>query len=121
MNKKGFTLTEILVVIVITAILVTLIVPRALRAIAQANFLADQSNAGSVEEASLLCWSEARNWTACDTESELVPDFINPWPKHPCNGSYTLTPTTDPDGLVVTNTGACPDPKTFGSSSTSTP
>lgn len=114
MNKKGFTLTEVLVVIVITAILVTLIVPRALRAIAQANFLADQSNVGSIEESTLLCWTETRNWASCNTQTELVPKYIDPWPKHPCNGSYTLADTTDPDGVTVSSgSPACKDPKTF--------
>ena len=48
MNRKAFTLTEILIVIVIGIILVALIAPRALRAIAQADYLNDQSNVKTI-------------------------------------------------------------------------
>ena len=112
MNKKGFTLTEILIVIVIGAILVALIVPRALRAIAHANFVADKSNVESLEEALLVCYADTRDWDQCaDIASDLVPAYIKNTPIHPCNGSYALMDATAPEiGTVVVNTDPCDDP-----------
>jgi len=114
MAKKGFTLTEVLIVIVIAAILVFLIVPRGLRAIAQANYLSDQSNIGSIEEAALLCYSETKDWTSCNSQIELEVEYIDEWPAAPCGGAYVATDLSDPDGVGVNNlSGFCPDPSTF--------
>ncbi len=116
MNKKAFTLTEILIVIVIGIILVALIAPRALRAIAQANYLNDQSNEKTINEAIVMCWTDTRNWGSCDSAAELTTNgkYLKSFPTHPCGGTYTIIDTantaTGEVGKEVQNTGACQKP-----------
>ncbi len=114
MNKKAFTLTEILIVIVIGITLVALIVPRALRAIAQSNYLADQQNMQTIDEAMMLCFADTHNWAACPAAAltELVPKYLKAVPAHPCGGTYGFgTPAgIGVAGHETTNTGACTKP-----------
>ena len=110
MGKKGFTLTKILIVVIIAAVLVALIVPRGLKAIAQANYVNDKSNMDTIQEAVLLCWSEKRNWGSCDSDTDLVDGkYLKEFPKHPCGGTYSIiTPTDGTDGREVSNSKPCP-------------
>lgn len=72
-NKKGFTLTEILIVLVIAGILLALILPNSLRAIQRGNVVADDSNVQSCRTAIMLCYSENnRDWSQCNTMDALV-------------------------------------------------
>ena len=116
MNKKAFTLTEILIVIVIGIILVALIAPRALRAIAQANYLNDQSNIKTINEALVMCWTDTRNWSSCGSDTQLTANgkYLKSFPVHPCGGTYTIadvSKTDGEDGKEVSNPNPCPKPK----------
>jgi len=72
-STKGFTLTEILIVLVIAGILLALILPNSLKAVARGNVVANKSDVQSCSTAALICYSEnANTWANCDTIAELV-------------------------------------------------
>ena len=117
MNKKGFTLTEILIVIVIGITLVALIVPRALRAIAQSNYLADQQNMKTIDEALMLCFADTRDWSKCPAAalSDLTPKYLKAVPTNPCVGGDTYGSAAVPVAVGVagheaTNSAPCAKP-----------
>ena len=123
MNRKGFTLTEILVVLIIAGILMALILPNALQAITKADETAHEANVKNINAVIMVCYAVNRNtsgWTACASLDELVNNgFLKDHPSHPvcdydvagdeangyyatsAGGSYcgeaaTTDPTTDP-------------------------
>ncbi len=69
-NKSGFTLTEILIVLVIAGILLALILPNGLRAVQRGNVVSGTSNVQSCRTALLVCYSEnGNNWAAAPCAS----------------------------------------------------
>lgn len=110
MNKKGFTLVEILVVLVVIGTLVALLIPNAMKAIEVANVRSCANNIRTINSAISLCYADqSRIWTNCDTLAELCP-FL---PSEACaNGAsvmtcpYKGTKYLDTDLLTDANTGA---------------
>jgi prepilin-type N-terminal cleavage/methylation domain-containing protein len=99
MNKKGFTLTEILIVLVVAGILLALILPNSLKAIERSNVTAHRNNLNTVKVALFTCYTANQDWAACDTSTELIDgDYLEEWPNHPFNGTYTIE--DDPDGTA---------------------
>lgn len=76
MFKKGFTLVELLVVLVIIGILLALIIPNALRAVRQANTRNCASNIRTIDTAVQMFYTEnQRTWPGAIADLEpYLPD-----------------------------------------------
>ena len=70
---KGFTLVELLVVLVIIGILVALILPNALRAIRQANIKECASNIRAIDTAIQMFYTDNRAWPTVIDVANLGP------------------------------------------------
>lgn len=103
-NQKGFTLTEILIVLVIAGILLALILPNSLKAIQRSNDVSDESNVQSCKTAVMLCYSENnRNWGSCDTIDKLTTGgYLKDAPFKADGTAITVV-----DDAVVTGTKTC--------------
>lgn len=69
--KKGFTLVEMLIVLVVIGIILAVVLPNALRAIEQANVRDTAATLRSIDTAVNLCYSQTRTWASCDSLAEL--------------------------------------------------
>ncbi|MGE0268215.1 MAG: competence type IV pilus major pilin ComGC [Candidatus Omnitrophota bacterium] len=99
LNKKGFTLTEILIVLVVAGILLALILPNVLKAIERGNVTAHESNLNTIQVAMFMCFTEKRVWDQCNDIDQLVTDnFLEAVPAHPFSGTYTIE--ADPNGTA---------------------
>ncbi len=106
MNKKGFTLTEILIVLVVAGILLALILPNVLRAIERGNVTAHESNINTIQVGAFMCFTENRVWAPCDTLAELVAgNFIDAIPAHPFGGNYSLQADPNSNGFLACSAG----------------
>lgn len=92
--KKGFSLVELLVVLVVIGIILAVILPNTLRAIEQANVRDTAATLRSIDTAINVCYSQTRSWAACDTLAELTaaPDqFLDAVPANsPFGIAYTI-------------------------------
>lgn len=70
--KKGFSLVELLVVLVVIGIILAVILPNTLRAIEQANVRDTAATLRTIDTAINVCYSQTRNWASCDTIAELT-------------------------------------------------
>ena len=86
-NQKGFTLTEIMVVVVIIGILVAIAVPVYRQSTTQTNRRAVEANLRTIESAIMQYGST--NEGAIPDEEDLVPFFQN-WPAGPDGVEYEI-------------------------------
>ena len=105
-GKKGFTLVEILVVLVIIGILVALILPNTLKAIRQANVRECASNIRTINSAIQMCFTETRDWAACDDITELTSGgWLDVAPVCPFGDAYAIiADTANPPAVRVDTT-----------------
>lgn len=88
-KKTGFSLVELLVVLVIVGILVALILPNTLNAIKQANTKECASNIRSIDTATQMYYTENRAWPAdVAALASVFPD--NTTPVCPFSVAYAL-------------------------------
>ena len=93
-NQKGFTLVELMVVVVILGILVAIAVPVYNNVSEKAKLNSHLANIRTIEGAiEAYCAAEDANKADIDVTAagvgELVPNYIESWPTDP--GSYEVT------------------------------
>ncbi len=89
--RKGFTLVELLVVLVVIGVLIGLILPNTLKAIKQANNRECASNIRSIETALQLCYSETRDWKKCnDMDALTTGKYLDVVPVCPFGVGYKI-------------------------------
>lgn len=90
-RKKGFTLVEIMIVVLIIGILLAIAVPNFIKARETSRTKSCQSNLRQIDAAKEQ-WAmdtRASDGAAC-TMGDLVPDYIRRAPECPTSGSYTV-------------------------------
>lgn len=101
-SNKGFTLVELLVVLVVIGVLLGLILPNTLKAIKQANNRECASNVRSIETALQLCYSEKRKWSDCDSPEDLTGgNYLDVFPVCPFGVGYTIGDVDTGKGLTL--------------------
>ena len=102
MKRKGFTLVELLVVLVIIGILLALIIPNAIKAISQANAKQCASNIRTLDTAIQMYYTDNKSWPSGTGDLlAYLPDEdgdgTGDLPVCPFGVAYALT-DTDGDG-----------------------
>ncbi len=99
--KKGFTLIEMLVVLVVIGVIVGLILPNTLKAIEEANERECTSNIRSINTACQLCYTTTRDATQCAAiAGVLVPAYMDNAPTCPFGVAYALLGGGTPDDVT---------------------
>ncbi len=96
--KKGFTLVEILIVLVVIGIILAVVLPNTLRAIETANVRDSAATLRSIDTAINVCYAQTRVWGSCDSIAELtgaVPPYLDALqsPNDPFGVPYALQAT----------------------------
>ena len=91
-RQKGFTLIEIMIVVLIIAILLAIAVPNFLRARETSRAKSCQGNLRQIETAKEQWAMDTRAAASASVSSMdvLVPDYIKATPACPSNGTYTI-------------------------------
>ncbi len=90
-GRYGYTLVEILIVVLIIGILLAIAVPSFISARERARASACRSNLRQIQAAKEQ-WAMANNQgtSATPTWANLTPDFIQQQPNCPSGGTYTI-------------------------------
>jgi type II secretion system protein G len=120
-SERGFTLIEMMIVVAIIAILVSILVPNFIRARAQAQTAACESNLKEIATALELYETDNEHYPNSGTvnpANTALQAYIKQTPVDPAAGTgafYTFT-VTNPDTSTATYTIVCPgshDPGTL--------
>jgi len=99
-NRKGFTLVELMVVVVIIGILVAVAVPVYNSTTNNAKIRACQANLRTINGA--IQQYDANEATAATAVTNLVPMYLAKAPTCPDGGNYTFVAATSTEGAHVT-------------------
>lgn len=100
LNQKGFTIIELVVVIIILGVLVAIALPRYFALTDDAQQAACLANMKSIEAAIMMDYSDRLLAGSGDALSDVVADYNtdpgsffvnNQEPKEPAGGTYTVT------------------------------
>jgi prepilin-type N-terminal cleavage/methylation domain-containing protein len=104
-NMRGFTLVEIILVIIIIGILAAIIVPKFAGQSDNAKIAASKANLNSLRSAVRL-WQSDHEGTPPTALSDLVPDYIRAIPEEPITPSAVVSAGVDGSGgWAYDNTG----------------
>jgi prepilin-type N-terminal cleavage/methylation domain len=111
-NKKGFTLVELMVVVVIIGILVAIAVPMYNGVQGTAKKNAHNANVRTLQGAAALYISENGLGTPAKTaltSTDLVPKYLATWPSaDPRDGTTAYTITLDGSGNITVSPAIAP-------------
>jgi len=88
-NKKGFTLVELMVVVVIIGVLAAIAVPVYNNATQQAERRAVEANLRTIDGA-IMQFQAVNGGTNPDDTNDLVGTYLQAWPQGPGNAQYTI-------------------------------
>lgn len=106
-RKRGFTLVEIMIVVLIIAILMSIAVPNFIKARANSQNSTCIANLKQIEAAKEQWAMESgQGATATPTSANLAPAYLKSWPSCPTSGVYTIgdmstRPTCSQTGHVL--------------------
>lgn len=103
MRPKGFSLVELMVVLVIIGIILAFVIPGATRGIEQANKKDCDNNVRNYGAAISMCYSDTRDWSKCNTLA-LVNAYLPKGAALTCPLSETYSLEQDSTTKVVTIT-----------------
>ena len=93
-NKRGFTLVEIILVIIIIGILAAIIVPKFAGQSDNAKIANIKANVNSLRSAVRL-WQSDNDGTPPTALSDLVPNYIRAIPEEPITPSVAVSPSVN--------------------------
>ena len=102
--RRGFTLVEIMIVVLIIGVLLAVAIPNFVKARNSSRGKSCVANLRQIDSAKEQYMMDNRTTTAPSAMTNLVPDYIKSTPACPSGGTYTLgNATTAPSCSIGTN------------------
>jgi len=102
MNKKGFTLVELLMVVIIIGILVTLAVPNYFKAVERAKGATAKSGLSAIHKAEIAYQNSPQEEVYCDLATLDGSDIVDFRDPTDLNWGYAITPLAGGPGVDPT-------------------